>query len=198
MLPLFTFSPLGAPSLAQDSQFWILWKDQGYSLAEERAEFNTTYNTEYCTLNTEPCPIKMRRRSTQRLARHSDQRVDRHVLLQRAKRLGAKEPVPAACHIRKLANMIVVHAPYSPLMWHYSVHIWIPSCYWRPHLKRHYLLHFLWIVFAPRTDWTIMCSLLQFRTQGFDSKLYIDVHVYFSISRGVKKRLSTNRHTTLS
>ncbi|KAJ5687862.1 hypothetical protein N7536_010481 [Penicillium majusculum] len=61
----------------------------------------------------EPCPIKVRRRSTQRLARHSDQRVDRHVLLQRAKRLGAKEPIPASCHIRILTNVIVVYAPYS-------------------------------------------------------------------------------------
>ncbi|KAJ5926655.1 hypothetical protein N7516_008428 [Penicillium verrucosum] len=83
-------------------------KSQSYSLAEERAESNTTY-----PLTTEPCPIKVRRRSTQRLARHSDQRVDRHVLLQQAKRLGVKEPVPASCYIWKLTNMIVVYAPYS-------------------------------------------------------------------------------------
>lgn len=68
---------------------------------------------QYYTLTTKLCQIKVRCRSTQRLARHSDQRVDRHVLLQRAKRLGAKEPAPASCHIRKLTNMTVVYAPYS-------------------------------------------------------------------------------------
>ncbi|KAJ5382918.1 hypothetical protein N7517_000829 [Penicillium concentricum] len=39
----------------------------------ERAEFKC------CTLTILPCPIKARRRSTGRFARHSDQRVGRHV-----------------------------------------------------------------------------------------------------------------------
>lgn len=40
-------------------------------------------------------------------------RAPLHDVLQQAKRLGAKEPVPASCHIRILTNMIMVYAPYS-------------------------------------------------------------------------------------